>query len=259
MNPSRRQVALTAALALAMFAARAAKADERVLADAPIRIVTSSDPAMFPESWRGEPISASGRALDEAEFARARDILTRAARKYPPEVLERQLSAVYVLAELEYSGVRTGGTNSRTVVYVTVGEPRLGYTDAQIEGVFHAEFSSILLRNHRRRFDAEAWRQINPPGFEYLGNGVEAVRQGRAGLALDPALHEAGFHKQYSQSTLENDFNAFAAVLFSGDATRWDTVDRYPKLARKLRLAVGLYEQIHPALTEAYFRSLIAR
>ena len=231
-------------------------AAERVIAKAPVRIVTSADASIFPESWRNSPIAASGEVLPDDQVERVRTVLARALKKYPAKVLQTHLKTVYVLAELRYSGVSTSGTNSRNSVYLKVGDDRQGFTEAHLESVFHAEFSSILLRNEKRRFDAEAWRAVNPPGFQYLGHGVEAIKQNKAGLELRESLHELGFFKEYSQSTLENDFNAFAALLFMGDRTRWAVVDGFPKIRRKADLAIAFFQTIDATFTEEYFRSL---
>lgn len=233
-----------------------AVAAEHVILAAPVRVVTSADPAIFPESWRKTPISVSGEPLAETHFARVRAVLQRALKKYPPQVLRSHLEAVYVLQELRYSGVDTGGTNSRTCVYVKAGDPAAGFTDAHLEGVFHAEFSSILLRNEMRRFDGEAWEAINPHGFRYLSNGVDAIKQRKADTKLRAGLHEEGFLKQYSQSSLENDLNGFATLLFAGDPKMWEIVDKYPKVKRKAALAIAFYQQLDPAFTEEYFRRL---
>jgi hypothetical protein len=232
-------------------------ADERVILEAPARVVTSTSPAIFPESWQKAPVWASGEALPEEQFDRVRRILGRALAKYPPQVLREDLKAVYVLAELRYSGVITSGTNSRTSLYLKIGDERKGFTDAHIEGVFHAEFSSILLRKHARYFDQAAWQAVNPPGFAYLGNGVDAVKQKKAGLTLREAMHQAGFLVEYAQSTMENDLNGIAKMLFNGESALWEIAARFPKIRRKLDLTLAFYQKIDPAFIEAFFRKLV--
>lgn len=233
-----------------------AHAADHVLAEKPVPILTSADPTIFPESWRRAPVAASGAILPPQDFERATTILGRALRKYPRAVLRQNLKAVYVLSRLKYSGIAAGGTNSANVVYVQIGEKRMGYTDAQIEGVFHAEFSSILLRNFRRDFDAKGWGKINPPDFHYSGNGVEAVRHHQANGGDGEALYRRGFLHLYSESAIEEDFNAFAAVLFSGDPGRWQVATDHPKLHAKLGLALDFFARIDPTFTPAYFRRL---
>lgn len=233
-------------------------AGERLILESPARVVTSSDPAIFPPSWHKEPILASGEALPEEQIERAKALLSRALKKYPPNVLQKELRAVYALSELRYSGVSTtSGTNSQISVYLKFGEPKKGFTDSHIEGVFHAEFSSILWRNHQQQFDAEGWQAVNPLGFKYLGNGVDAVKQKKASTTLREDLNALGFLVEYAQSTMENDLNGFAKMLFNGDPELWRIAEKFPKIRRKLDLAIGFYQTLDASFTEDYFRSLV--
>lgn len=253
----RNALAIVLEISLCLLLPLAAAAEERVIAETPVRAITSSDPEIFPASWRKPPVAAAGAALSDEQIARVRPILERALRRYPAPVLQTELRSVYVLAELRYRGVVTAGTNSRTCVYLKIGEVSKGFTDDYIEGVFHAEFSSILLRNHVEALDEKAWRAANPSGFTYLGDGVDAVRQKKAGLRRSEALHEEGFLVEYSRSTLENDLNGFASGLFRGDATLWEVAERFPRIKRKLGLTLNFYRKIDTNFTEAFFRSLV--
>jgi len=219
-------------------------------------VLTSADPMMFPHSWRAAPISASGEALSAERLAHATAVLQSAMRKYPSRVLQSHLKGVYALAELRYSAIVAGGTNSRSHIYLKIGEVAQGFTDQNVEAIFHAEFSSILLRNRKDDFDAAAWLTLNPLEFEYLGNGVDAVKQHKVGLEMRDDLLEQGFLGLYGQSTMENDFNGFAARLFRGDPTLWDKAERFPKIRSKLDLTIRFYQKIDSTLSEAYFRSL---
>ncbi|VTR96644.1 hypothetical protein [Tuwongella immobilis] len=212
--------------------------------------------AIFPQSWQKPPISARGKPIADAEWPRVKAMLQRALAKYPPAVLKRHLEAVYLVEDLEYNDVRTGGTNSRTAVYLSVGSVKRGYTDAHLERVFHAEFSSILYRNARKSFDAAAWEAVNPARFSYQGNGVDAVKNRKAGTQVLAQYNAQGFLSQYSQSNRENDFNAFAGMLFLGDTAGWKACDEYPSLRIKRQLAIAFYQQIDPMFTESFFRNL---
>ncbi|GEP43981.1 hypothetical protein BGE01nite_32720 [Brevifollis gellanilyticus] len=167
------------------------------------------------------------------------------------------MKSVFVLGELRYCGVVTSGTNSRTSVYLRIGDEKAGYTDAHIEGVFHAEFSSILLRNHPEFLDKQTWQSLNPPGFKYLGNGVDAVKQGKAGQKMSNTLHAEGFLIEYSRSTQENDFNGFSARLFRGDASVWAIAENHSKIRRKLKLTIGFYQKLDATMDEAFFKGLV--
>lgn len=225
--------------------------------DAAEMVVTGSGEEIFPEAWRGGKVAASGEMLSDQRREESLRVMDAALAKYPAEVLREHLHVVYLLGELRYRGVITSGTNSKTSVYVKIGSPEKGFTPQHNEGVFHAEFSSILLRNRAEFLDQTAWKAANPPRFAYLGNGVDAVRQGKARTTLDDSLNACGFLSEYGQSTLENDFNSFAARLWTGDAAVWKLASQHSSIQRKLCLILRFYQQIHPKLDEKHFRQLI--
>ncbi|MCB1065587.1 MAG: hypothetical protein KDN20_22045 [Verrucomicrobiae bacterium] len=208
---------------------------------------------IFPESWLTEKVSAKAEPLAQELQTPGRAIVDKALAKYPLPVLTKNLKKVYLVGNLIYSGVPTGGTNSRSAVYV-VSKPK--YSEAQIEGIFHAEFSSILLRNFPNNLDREAWQKVNPPTFTYLGSGVKAVKAKLASQRLNGALHEDGFLHSYSQASLEEDFNSFAGRLFMGSDALWDAVEKYPKLMTKADLVIAFYGNLDASFTKEYFLSL---
>jgi hypothetical protein len=253
-----RRPGLAVAMGLLIWCG-AARAGETELLTAPVRLVTSSDDHIFPELWRKTPINAKGEALAEGDFERVSAVFKRAFAKYPEAILTKNLKAVYVLSELKYSGVVAAGTNSTAAAYVKVGEIKKGYTDAGIEYTFHAEFSSILLRNRGTDFDAAAWQKLNPPDFKYSVGGVGAIRQGKASLQPDENLFRQGFRNQYAQSSLENDFNGYAAGLFMGDKQLWELAEKHAAIKGKLTITIAFYHAVEASLTEKHFRELVPK
>lgn len=233
-----------------------AHAEQKVLMKTPVRLVTSSDKEIFPASWLSKEIAASGEELAQEEVKRTARVLAAAARKYPAEVLAANLGTVYVLRRLAYFGVEAGGTNSRRDIYLSNDGVGLGYTDQALENAFHAEFSSILLRNFPEYLDTAAWHKANPPGFSYLGNGVEAIKDSKAGLVTTETALAEGFVYEYAKSSLENDFNAVTKRLFNGDARFWAAAGQYPALREKSDLAIRFYQRLHASFTPGYFCSL---
>lgn len=208
---------------------------------------------MFPDSWYDEPINAKAESLNPEEIKRTRSIIIKALKKYPDEVLIKNLSKVYVLSELEFYGVGFGGTNSDDSVYLT----NIDYSNIWIETAFHQEFSSIFLRSYKSLFDKQAWIRINPGDFIYFSDtGVEALKKGQDSTIFDPKLNEIGFLYEYAQSTPENDFNSFAENIFMNDSYFWEAIDKYPKLKEKFDLIVKFYNSINPIFTEEYFRKI---
>lgn len=208
---------------------------------------------IFPESWRGGKIDATAKLLPETERTRCRGIVEQALRKYPRGLLEATLRKVHGLGHLQYHGIVTGGTRSSGVIYV-VCKPH--FSSAGVESIVHAEYSSILFQKFPQHFAAEAWQRLNPPGFQYFGSGVEAVRDGRASKLSDSALYEQGFFHQYAQASIEEDFNSHVARLFMGDERYGQAVEQYPRLKAKSKLVMDFYAKVDVSFTEAWFVAL---
>lgn len=211
---------------------------------------------MFPKHWYEKQINAEAQPLERNERLRAINILDKAFDKYPENVLKNDLDRVYVLKSLKFYGVSYGGTNSRNTVYLADDGSNPNYTSQFIEGVFHHEFSSILLRTYPDILDEETWQNVNPSRFIYGNGGVIAILNGEASVDLDPKLFESGFLTRYSESAFEEDINVFAQNLFTGGHEFWVAVDTHKKIRKKASLLIGFYHQIDPAFTESYFRKI---
>ncbi len=238
-------------LAAAMLAV--AQSQVSTSGDSPEVIADRATPAIFPVSWLSEKINAKAELFDEDTQDECREIVHRALAKYPPTVLSANLKKVYVLSRLEYRGLSTGGTRSRSAVYVVRNEK---YSPVHVERNVHAEFSSILFMNFPLQSDKEAWEQINPPDFRYRGSGVQAVGDKQASLRVTDALCEEGFLNEYGKASIEEDFNSFAARLFVGDEGLWSAVERYPKVKAKADLTIAFYRKLDAKMIKTFFLSL---
>lgn len=221
------------------------------------KIHFSSEPEIFPQSWLSSPVSARGKPLGDEEQFRSRRILRFALSKYPPVLVKQNLKAVYVMGSLHFSGIRASGTNSKDKIYIANSGKKRGFTDQWIERVFHSEFSSILLRNHSRRFPKKRWHATHQSDFRYGTTGVEAVKQNRIGMHFEQQLLEQGFLSLYGQSSLENDFNAYAGQLLLGEPRLWDAAEKTERVARKLKLTIEFFHELDSSLDPMFFRNLI--
>ena len=216
-------------------------------------IVNRASSDIFPPSWLAPGVGARAELLAETEQQRSVAVITKALGKYPSSLISANVTHIYVLGRLEYSGVAAGGTNSKTDVYV-VKNGRI--SDALLENNFHAEFSSILLRNFPQHLDTEAWQRVHSPDFHYRGSGVQAIKSQQASVRLSDSLHEEGFLNEYAKASVEEDFNSFAARLFTGDPLLWRAIDRYPKVRAKAELAMAFYRKLDASFTKEFFASL---
>ncbi len=219
----------------------------------PVVSLDAAGSEIFPQSWLSAKVNAQATILETAQRERSQKLVARALAKYPAVLLRRHLQRVYVVGSLAYSGVPTGGTNSRSAVYLANSGKA---SDAVLEGIFHAEFSSILLRNLPQNLDMKRWQEINPPDFRYLGSGVQAIKLQKASRRLDATLHEAGFLHAYAQASLEEDFNSVSARLLMGDEALWRAVAQFPKVNQKAMLVMAFYGRLDPQFTQAWFEAL---
>jgi hypothetical protein len=220
-----------------------------------VAIVRAFGPEAFPSAWLVGETAAKGEPASPAQADRAAAAVKRALDAYPEPVLADHLRRVQLAGRLEFYGIEFGATNALDTVYLAVRSVEEGFTDRYIESGLHHELSSILLRNRPDLFDRVAWLSCNPPGFRYGAGGTEAVRSGKAGTAFDPALAAQGFLAQYSQASVEEDFNLVVEGLFCGGKEFWGLVDQHERLRRKVRLATSFYSGLHGQFDEGWFRA----
>jgi len=214
---------------------------------------------VFPKHWYDKNISATAEPLAVGERGRMIRIMNLAFAKYPDKVITENLTSVYLFKSMTFYGVPYGGTNFRNYIYLASDGSNPNFTDGFVEGVFHHEFSSILLRNYASRFDKAGWMRINPEGFRYGNGGADAILNGEASLAFDYLLNVQGFLTRYSQSSLEEDVNVYAQHLFDDSWEFWSIVEVNEKVREKTTLLINFYHTIHPEFTEDYFRNFYRR
>ena len=98
-------------------------------------------------------------------LARYPGILTKALSKYPPDLIDYYLKAVYFAGAIEESyGLRYAGTYDpfRQIIYL-VNDGTM--SNKQTEATFHHELSSLFLSQHG--FFLNPWLKQNPENFQY--------------------------------------------------------------------------------------------
>jgi len=222
-----------------------------------LRLVAECDDQMFPADWATPPMSARATSLPKQYLESAIAAVQAAEAKYPTELLE-SVDAVYILGSLRAYGVTYGGTWSRTPrrIYVaTTGEPPHWFR-WNAEHLLHAEFSSILLDRYWSNLNVRAWAATNPPGFQYSGSPIAAIKAGRASNWWDTKSVRSSLLCEYSEVSLEEDFNVLASALFMGRRDLWLLYDRGGLLTRKVDLVVDFYSRIDPKFDSIFFRGL---
>ncbi|MBN2728806.1 MAG: hypothetical protein JXR53_06235 [Bacteroidales bacterium] len=221
-----------------------------------VKIIFPIHERIFPESWYSERINGKYKPMDPDEYERTEKLVIACLEKYPSEMLRNDLEIVYVVHTLTFYETNYGGTNSNKNVYLTNKGLSRGYDNAYIERVFHAEFSSILLRKYKTLFDEEAWLACNDPGVEYGDGGVAALKTNKNSEYFSDTLNSLGFINQYATSDMENDFNSFAKNMFLPRQSFLDLLKEYPRLKKKSKLLIDFYSQINSYFTAEFFYNM---
>ena len=222
--------------------------DER----AGIEIIFSAGGKIFPESWYSRKINGKGISLDTMEYLRSEKIVKQALLKYPVNVIKQNLTRIYILKNIEFFGLSYGGTNSTDIVYLT----NSGYTDQFLEQLFHAEFSSVLLRNYNKNFNETKWKSNNGKKFNYGKDGVDALKNNLSSEKYDEKFNKMGFINQYATSSIENDFNSFAKNIFLPKPEFVKLNDDYELIKNKRVLFIEFYGKIDKTFSEDYFNKI---
>ncbi len=222
-----------------------------------ILIIFSAEEKIFPESWYSARINAKAASLSKNEYQRSERVLKQALEKYPVSLLIENLKKIYVLKSMEFYGSSFGGTNSNDIVYLSNNGQKKGYTDFYLEQLFHAEFSSILLRNYSYFFDKQQWINSNPDDFSYGKGGVNALKKNADSEEFDEKLNQSGFINQYSVSSLENDFNAYAKNLFLPKVGFNKLVENYEAIRKKRKLVIRFYDHLDGFFSVHFFDNIL--
>lgn len=194
-----------------------------------------------------------------SEKVRSKRIIELAKSKYPDKMLQNNLKSILVFKYISFHNVPYSGTTSDDCVLLTNDGIKNGYTDKYIEAVFHHELAHMLLKKYYSKFDSTLWSNINPKNFKYLSSGFDAVKTHKASSKFDPNFLKKGFLDQYSQSDKDEDFCEIVQGLFTGGKEFWNIVDKYPKIKKKVNLAIDFYHKVDPSFNEKFFRNLISK
>jgi len=209
-----------------------------------VQIFYRFDPALFfPPKWRNRPYFGKGKQISESDLDRAVAVCKQFLSEHPKPVIQKNLTHIFLLGDLEFNGLQYGGTYIQSAIYVMSDGLAKGYTVDFLRSMCHAEFSSILFRNYP--FPSDEWSQLNPKDFRYGNSGAEFLRQDNVRGTSDE-LQSNGFLIKYSQSTLEDDFNVMTEWLFAKPAELESVAERFEVIRKKREIAIRFYQSIDP-------------
>jgi hypothetical protein len=180
-------------------------------------------------------------------------ILQKAFKKYPVNVINKYLKAIYFAEEIDENGFKYGGSYDpfRRIVYLTNNGRQ---TDDLAESSFHHEFSSLLLKRHS--FFLNPWEEFNPEGFKYLYEIYGNFKSMPSSISIrgkgSKQDYYEGFVNDYGRTDFENDFNEYSAMIFTYPEKFKKIMNQYPRVRGKFLVWLDFYHKIDPIFTEAY-------
>jgi hypothetical protein len=205
----------------------------------------------------GEPHNMKVVEFSKDEKDSLKNYLEKILKKYPEEILQKNLRTIYIFKNIEIYNAPAGGTYFLKEKFVLITK----HSDNFLERAFHHEFSSILLESFKPKISIPQWEAINPKGFIYPNNAKELLNKVYSGFENLDSFNRSGFLHEYGQSDFENDFNSFAEGLLMDDEQFWQKVYTYPKIREKFKLILKFYHSIHPEfkerLSKKYFLKML--
>jgi hypothetical protein len=201
----------------------------------------------------GPPKDSIAKPIDLQILVRYPRLLQDAFEKYPVKVIKKHLTAIHFAKEIEMDGIDCGASydlHRKVIFLINDGSQSNGYSI----GAFHHEFNSILLYQHG--FFMNPWIEKNPEGFKYLyetyGELKNLQRYRNVSIHGTTNDYEKGFMNSYGQTNFENDFNEYAAMIFTYPRKFKKIMNQYPRVRGKFLLFLEFYHEIDPIFTEEY-------
>jgi hypothetical protein len=179
------------------------------------------------------------------------DILQKALEKYPDMVIKNYLKAIYFAGEIDYYGLRYGGTYDpfRGIIYLVDNGQK---NDDEAMSTFHHEISSLFLKGHS--FWIDPWTDHHPEDFKYLDDIYSSWKAGKEArnAITDNYCYENGFVTDYGLTNFENDFNEYSEMIFTYPERFKKIMNQYPRVRGKFKVWLEFYQKIDPIFTEEY-------
>lgn len=211
----------------------------------------------IPVQWRKEPIKGQVNPISVSEISPIIKKIEIGLKKYPEHILKENLAGIQLVRNLIFFEKYYPGTYTHNRIWLAKQNLNQSWTPQFLESVLHREISSILLNNYPRYFNQYEWECLLPVGMEW--QTPEHFNPDSLNLNIDSEWLDKGFLNAWASSSLENDFNAISARLFSGEKEFWTLVNKYPILHKKVLLSLQFYHSLDQKFTESYFRSLVGK
>ncbi len=207
-----------------------------------------SDSAAFFPDWRTSPeYRAECEEIEPDQLRRMPAILNQALARYPKGFVAQHLKTIALAKRMSFYGVDYGATCGPGVIFMAV---RPEMDEDYLFLAFHHELAHLLL--HQKPFqNLKRWEALNPGGFVYPNNAIQAAGIKRG--MTQPEMLAQGFLSDFCRSSFSEDFCYFSAFFFLDPGRYHYLLEQYPKLKAKFELWLDYYHDLDPRFTAEYF------
>ena len=187
-----------------------------------------------------------------AQYLNYMDILEKALRRYPTDLIAKNLVTIYIGGGYRQNGGVITGLYEKGKIYLFYNHQEGDNSEIFLEQTFHHEFSSILI--HAYDFPAFDWLKLNPPGFDYIINPVkinEYMNSGKSYQASEVQLKQ-GLVSSYGKANPENDINSYVELIFTQPEKMQALVKTYPVIRLKYNMIREFYISISPKFNTVF-------
>ena len=238
-------------------------------------VVKYGDPAEFhvsPFPVDNNKNNEMERVADNGSLLNALEGIKSALAKYPPALVRKYLSAVFVTGVFKMYGVQVSGCNVNSWIYVSATPMYDQSGPVFYAETLHHELSTLFINGpypfspqnqsnlvvyKASSFPWLNWQLVNETGFKYLNREIDVIRAaGKPRNAKDASsCYKAGFVTSYGMTDMENDVSTYAEFAMEHpDKLRYLAL-QYPRIAAKTGIFVQFYTSLAPEIAE-YFKSV---
>lgn len=225
-----------------------------------VEIIWVTEANMFPRKWTSSPINLRAKNLSKSEIKRHLNLIEKALAKYPTNLIKKHLTKIYLVGGLTVFEHEIAGTYYKKNIYLNNQGIANGYTNKELEGTFHHELSSLILKAHASQKFYQRWQKLNPQGFQYQGSSIAAIKASKNNETNTDQINDLslkrGFVNLYAQSNLENDFNEIAERLFITGNNLSELGSKYSNFNKKIDMFIELYQSVDPMFNREYFETI---
>lgn len=173
--------------------------------------------------------------------------IEQSLRIYPPGFFARLCKAIFLCGSLTYEGVQAGGTYGKAWIILVANEEfgEDGIFQTARLGVHH-EFSSLLWK--RMPTLQISWATLLPSGWQPVQSAAHALWVPERGFVK----FADGFLSPYGTTSVENDFNVYAEILFTDPRRVIELAAEYDVIARKAALLMTAYAKLDRRLISVF-------